>query len=61
MRAKTGTLGGVSALAGVATDQSGTPLAFVLVADRVKERNSLDAQQDIDNLAAALGACRCSR
>ncbi len=61
VRAKTGTLGGVSALAGVATDQSGTPLAFVLAADRVKERNTLDAQQDIDNLAAALGACRCSR
>jgi len=47
--------------AGVATDQSGTPLAFVLAADRVRERNTLDAQQDIDNLAAALGACRCSR
>ncbi len=61
VRAKTGTLGGVSALAGVATDQSGTPLAFVLAADRVRERNTLDAQQDIDNLAGALGACRCSK
>lgn len=61
VRAKTGTLGGVSALAGVAIDRTGTPLAFVLAADRVRELDTVDAQQDIDNLAALLGACRCSR
>ncbi len=61
VRAKTGTLGGVTALAGFATDQTGTPLAFVLAADRVKPLDGLDAEQDLDNLAGALGACRCSR
>lgn len=61
VRAKTGTLTGVSALAGVATDQDGTPVAFVLAADRVRLRDTLDARQDLDNLAATIGACRCSR
>ncbi len=61
VRAKTGTLGGVRSLAGIATDQAGTPMVFVLAADRIREMNSLDAQVDLDNLAGALGACRCSR
>jgi D-alanyl-D-alanine carboxypeptidase/D-alanyl-D-alanine-endopeptidase (penicillin-binding protein 4) len=61
VRAKTGSLGGVRSLAGVALDQNGTPLAFVLAADRIREMDTLDAQQDLDNVAAALGACRCSR
>ena len=61
VRAKTGTLTGVSALAGVALDQAGTPLVFVLAADRVRLRDTLDARQALDNLAGALGACTCSR
>jgi D-alanyl-D-alanine carboxypeptidase/D-alanyl-D-alanine-endopeptidase (penicillin-binding protein 4) len=61
VRAKTGTLTGVSALAGIAVDRTGNPLAFVLAADRVRLPDTLDAQQDIDNLAGTLGACRCSR
>jgi D-alanyl-D-alanine carboxypeptidase/D-alanyl-D-alanine-endopeptidase (penicillin-binding protein 4) len=61
VRAKTGTLGGVRSLAGIATDQAGTPMVFVLAADRIREVNSVDAQVDLDNLAGALGACRCSR
>jgi len=61
VRAKTGSLTGIRSLAGIAVDQSGTPLAFVLVADRLKLFDTLDAQQDLDNLAALLGACRCSR
>lgn len=61
VRAKTGSLGGVRSLAGIATDQSGTPMVFVLAADRIRERDTLDAEQDLDNLAGALGACRCSR
>jgi len=61
VRAKTGSLGGVRSLAGIATDQAGTPMVFVLAADRIRERNTVDAEQDLDNLAGALGACRCSR
>jgi len=61
VRAKTGSLTGVRSLAGIALDRTGTPLAFVLAADRLSLFNTLDAQQDLDNLAALVGACRCSR
>jgi D-alanyl-D-alanine carboxypeptidase/D-alanyl-D-alanine-endopeptidase (penicillin-binding protein 4) len=61
VRAKTGTLTGVRALAGVATDQAGTPMAFVLSADRIRLVNTVDAEQELDELAAGLGACRCTR
>jgi D-alanyl-D-alanine carboxypeptidase/D-alanyl-D-alanine-endopeptidase (penicillin-binding protein 4) len=60
VRAKTGTLTGVSALAGVATDLDGVPLVFALIADRVKLRDTLDARDDLDDLAAALGSCHCA-
>lgn len=60
VRAKTGTLTGVSALAGLAEDRSGTPLVFVLAADRVRLSNTLDARDALDDLAASLGACACS-
>lgn len=61
VRAKTGTLTGVRALAGVATDRAGTAMAFVLSADRIRYRDTVDAEQDLDELAGALGACRCTR
>ena len=61
VRAKTGSLGGVRSLAGTALDQNGTPLVFVLAADRIKDVNTVEAEQDLDNVAAALAACRCSR
>ena len=54
-------LTGVRALAGVATDQAGTPMAFVLSADRIRYARTVEAEQDLDELAAGLGACRCSR
>jgi serine-type D-Ala-D-Ala carboxypeptidase/endopeptidase (penicillin-binding protein 4) len=60
VRAKTGTLTGVSALAGVATDLDGVPMVFALVADRVRVLDTLDAREALDDLAAALGACHCS-
>ena len=60
VRAKTGTLTGVSALAGVATDLDGVPMVFALVADRVKLLDTLDAREALDDLAAALGACHCA-
>ena len=60
VRAKTGTLTGVHALAGIAVDRAGTPLAFVLAADKVADADKYDAQEAIDRAAAALAACKCS-
>lgn len=59
VRAKTGTLTGVSALAGIATDRDGTPMVFVLLADRVALEDTLAARDALDELAADLAACRC--
>lgn len=60
VRAKTGTLTGVHGLAGVTTDLDGNVLTFVLIADRVKVEDTLDARDTLDRLASALGACHCS-
>ncbi|MFW6772788.1 D-alanyl-D-alanine carboxypeptidase/D-alanyl-D-alanine-endopeptidase [Nocardioides sp. CPCC 205120] len=60
VRAKTGTLTGVQGLAGVVEDATGTPLRFVVVADRVDLPATLDARQALDRAAAALAACTCS-
>jgi serine-type D-Ala-D-Ala carboxypeptidase/endopeptidase (penicillin-binding protein 4) len=60
VRAKTGTLMGVHGLAGTATSRDGVVMLFVVVADRVKPLNSLDARQLVDRLAAALGGCTCA-
>jgi D-alanyl-D-alanine carboxypeptidase/D-alanyl-D-alanine-endopeptidase (penicillin-binding protein 4) len=60
VRAKTGTLTGVHALAGIAVDRGGEPMAFVLAADKVAADKSLDARDALDRAAAALAACRCS-
>jgi D-alanyl-D-alanine carboxypeptidase/D-alanyl-D-alanine-endopeptidase (penicillin-binding protein 4) len=61
VRAKTGTLTGVHGLAGLVTDRTGTVLAFVAVADRVRLADNLDAREAVDRMAAALAACRCGR
>ena len=60
-RAKTGTLTGVHALAGYTTDKRGTPVAFVAIANKVKDKNVLDARAGLDDIGAALTACACSR
>jgi D-alanyl-D-alanine carboxypeptidase/D-alanyl-D-alanine-endopeptidase (penicillin-binding protein 4) len=60
VRAKTGTLTGVSALAGVVTDLDGSTMLFVLAADRVALLDTLDAREALDDAAAALAACHCS-
>jgi D-alanyl-D-alanine carboxypeptidase/D-alanyl-D-alanine-endopeptidase (penicillin-binding protein 4) len=60
VRAKTGTLSGVHGLAGVTTDLDGNVLTFVLLADKVRLEDTLDARATIDDMAAALGACHCS-
>ncbi len=59
VRAKTGTLTGVHGLAGTATTRNGAVVAFVAVADRVRPARNLDARVRIDEVAAALAACRC--
>ncbi|GAB2871445.1 D-alanyl-D-alanine carboxypeptidase/D-alanyl-D-alanine endopeptidase [Nocardioides pacificus] len=60
VRAKTGTLTGVHGLAGLATDLDGNVMVFALIADRVGELDALDAREALDEVAAQLGACRCS-
>jgi D-alanyl-D-alanine carboxypeptidase/D-alanyl-D-alanine-endopeptidase (penicillin-binding protein 4) len=59
VRAKTGTLSGVTSLAGIAVDRSGVPMVFVLMADHVAEPKETLARAWMDNAAAALGACSC--
>lgn len=61
MRAKTGTLTGVHALAGIAVGRDGEPMAFVFGADKSPPAGKVDAQKALDRAAAALAACRCSR
>ncbi|WP_435742710.1 D-alanyl-D-alanine carboxypeptidase/D-alanyl-D-alanine endopeptidase [Nocardioides sp. SYSU DS0663] len=59
VRAKTGTLTGVTSLAGTATDLAGHTFVFALMADRVREEDTLEARDAMDAAAGALGACRC--
>ena len=61
VRAKTGTLTGVFALAGIAVGPDGVPMVFSLMSDRIRKPDTLDALETLDNAAAALGACRCGR
>lgn len=58
VRAKTGTLSGVSTLAGVVHDQSGRLLAFAFLASGVP--STYDADRALDTLAATLAGCGCS-
>ena len=59
VRAKTGTLSGVSALAGTVVDRNGTPMVFAFLADRIDLVDTLDARAALDDLTSALAACRC--
>lgn len=60
VRAKTGTLSGVHSLAGLATGRDGTPMVFVVAADKVAFEDGLDAQAALDRVAASLARCRCA-
>ena len=60
VRAKTGTLTGVSSLAGIAIDARGTPFVVVLMADRFKKEETLDVRDALDDAMAAVATCRCS-
>jgi D-alanyl-D-alanine carboxypeptidase/D-alanyl-D-alanine-endopeptidase (penicillin-binding protein 4) len=59
VRAKTGTLTGVSGLAGTVMTRDGVLLTFVAIADKVKPVNTLDARAKLEELAGALAACVC--
>lgn len=56
VRAKTGTLTGVSSLAGVVTDTDGRLLVFALMSNG---RNPADVRPRLDAIAAALSRCGC--
>ena len=57
VRAKTGTLTGVDALAGTVVDANGDALAFAVMASGIT--NTLQARQDLDTIGADLAACAC--
>jgi D-alanyl-D-alanine carboxypeptidase/D-alanyl-D-alanine-endopeptidase (penicillin-binding protein 4) len=59
VRAKTGTLNGVSALAGLVRTRDGRMLAFDLTANAVPLGSTTASQTALDRLAAALAGCGC--
>jgi D-alanyl-D-alanine carboxypeptidase/D-alanyl-D-alanine-endopeptidase (penicillin-binding protein 4) len=59
VRAKTGTLHGTSALAGLTTDARGRVLVFAFVSNHVRYADTLDTRAALDRLAATLATCRC--
>lgn len=59
VRAKTGTLSGVSSLAGLVTGTDGTQMVFVLAVDKTGRSRESDVEAALDSLAADLAACLC--
>jgi serine-type D-Ala-D-Ala carboxypeptidase/endopeptidase (penicillin-binding protein 4) len=59
VRAKTGTLTGVSSLAGYLRDADGRLLAFAVMSDAVAPGGSASARRAQDRFATALAACGC--
>jgi serine-type D-Ala-D-Ala carboxypeptidase/endopeptidase (penicillin-binding protein 4) len=60
VRAKTGTLTGVNALAGLVHDRSGRLLLFAIDADDTYEVTPTVAEAGLDRFAARLATCGCS-
>ena len=59
VRAKTGTLDGVVALAGFTYDASGRVLSFAIVANGIANNATLKAEAALDGLSAGLAGCGC--
>jgi D-alanyl-D-alanine carboxypeptidase/D-alanyl-D-alanine-endopeptidase (penicillin-binding protein 4) len=59
VRAKTGTLTGVSSLAGFLRDADGRLLAFAVMSDSVVPGGSVSARRAQDRFATALAGCGC--
>ncbi len=60
VRAKTGTLDGVVALAGFTYDASGRVLSFAVVANGIANNATLKAEAALDRVSAGLAGCGCS-
>jgi D-alanyl-D-alanine carboxypeptidase/D-alanyl-D-alanine-endopeptidase (penicillin-binding protein 4) len=60
VRAKTGTLDGVSALAGLVRTRDGRLLAFDVTADGVTVGATVPAQRALDAVAVVLASCGCA-
>ncbi len=59
VRAKTGTLTGTSALAGLTTDDRNHTLVFAFVSNHVKIPEELDTRAALEHLTTALATSRC--
>lgn len=59
VRAKTGTLSGVTSLAGLVRGRDGRLLAFAVLADRVPAAGTLPAEDALDLVATTLATCVC--
>jgi len=60
VRAKTGTLDGVVALAGFLQDTSGRVLSFAIVASGVATNATSKSEAALDRVTAGLAGCGCS-
>lgn len=60
VRAKTGTLKDVHALAGYVTDRTGSPIVFAIMVDRAVDIPDAEVEAAIDAVPAALARCSCS-
>jgi D-alanyl-D-alanine carboxypeptidase/D-alanyl-D-alanine-endopeptidase (penicillin-binding protein 4) len=61
IRAKTGSLSGTSAIAGIVVDADGRTLVFAVIATAAPDSNAVPspAQEALDRVAAGLATCGC--